>query len=221
MPLTKNTIELLYLRLAGRGGSWLLGLALIVVWSIDHMLARVLLRNNLINPGMLRVDQLFESTSRYVFLTLTLLLLFALIRKKSRLVITLAGFYLSFAVLQLIVVVFSMVLTAHISTGVGLAELWDIAGVYAMSVLIFMLVYVFIDVSTPGGAFVWPSRQGEEPPEPHLLDYLFISLNVNSTYGPTSEAVMSRRCKLVMALQTLLSILMLTVLIARAVGATS
>jgi hypothetical protein len=47
---------------------------------------------------------------------------------------------------------------------------------------------------------------------------LFISLNVNSTYGPTSEALISRPAKLVMALQVLLPILILTVLIARAVS---
>ncbi len=44
---------------------------------------------------------------------------------------------------------------------------------------------------------------------------------MNSTYGPTSEALISRAAKLVMALQVLLAILMLTVLIARAVSATS
>jgi hypothetical protein len=44
---------------------------------------------------------------------------------------------------------------------------------------------------------------------------------VNSTYGPTSEALISRKAKLVMALQTLLAIVMLTVLIARSVGSTS
>ena len=99
--------------------------------------------------------------------------------------------------------------------------MWDVAAVYMESVLVFMFVYIFLDVSTPGGAFVWPSREGEEPPEPHIIDYLFISMNVNSTYGPTSEAVMSRRAKLVMALQVLLAILMLTVLIARSVSSTS
>jgi hypothetical protein len=50
----------------------------------------------------------------------------------------------------------------------------------------------------------------------HLIDYLFISLNVNSTYGPTSEDLVSRPAKVVMALQVLLAILILTVLIARA-----
>jgi hypothetical protein len=84
-----------------------------------------------------------------------------------------------------------------------------------------MFIYVFLDVSTPGGAFVWPSRDGEAPPVPHLVDYLFISLNVNSTYGPTSEALVSRPAKLVMALQVLLAILILTVLISRAVSSTS
>lgn len=54
---------------------------------------------------------------------------------------------------------------------------------------------------------------------PHLIDYLFLSLNVNSTYGPTSEAVIARPAKLFMALQVILAILMLTVLIARAVSA--
>jgi hypothetical protein len=106
----------------------------------------------------------------------------------------------------------------HVS---GLAGLWDVAAVYMESVLVFMFVYIFLDVSTPGGAFVWPSRAGEDPPEPHIIDYLYISLNVNSTYGPTSEAVMSRRAKMVMSLQVLLAIVMLTVLISRTVSASS
>jgi hypothetical protein len=117
--------------------------------------------------------------------------------------------------------VLSMVASAGQHQGGGLGGLWDVAAVYMESVLVFMFVYIFLDVSTPGGAFVWPSREGEDPPEPHIIDYLFISLNVNSTYGPTSEAVMSRSAKLVMSLQVLLAILMLTVLIARAVSSTS
>lgn len=80
---------------------------------------------------------------------------------------------------------------------------------------------MFLDVSTPGGAFIWPSRDGESPQLPHIIDYLFIALNVNSTYSPTSETVVSRSAKLVMALQVLLAILILTVLIARAVSSTS
>ena len=111
--------------------------------------------------------------------------------------------------------------TANAHQGGGLRTLWDVGLVYLMSVLVFTFVYIFIDVSTPGGAFVWPAREGEKPPTPNFLDYLFISLNVNSTYGPTSEAIMSRVGKLVMAFQVLLAVSMLTVLIARAVASTS
>jgi hypothetical protein len=120
---------------------------------------------------------------------------------------------------QVVANVVSMVATASALEGGGLAGLWDVAGVYMQSVIVFMFIYIFLDVSTPGGAFVWPSRDGEPPPTPHVIDYLFISLNVNSTYGPTSETVMSRPAKLFMSLQVILAIMMLTVLIARAVSA--
>jgi hypothetical protein len=114
-----------------------------------------------------------------------------------------------------------MLNTAHVQQGTGLSSLWDVGAVYAMSVTVFMFVYLLLDLATPGGAFVWPAREAQAAPTPNLFDYLFISLNVNSTYGPTSEAVMSRVTKLVMSLQVLLAILMLTVLISRAVAATS
>ncbi len=84
--------------------------------------------------------------------------------------------------------------------------------------LVFMFIDIFLAVRTPGGGLVWPSRN-EQPP-PHIVDYLFISLQVNSPDGPTSEALISRKANLVMALQVLLVIVMLTVLIARAVSST-
>jgi hypothetical protein len=127
--------------------------------------------------------------------------------------------YLVISMAQVIANVLSMVGTAKAVKGGGLAGLWDVGAVYMESVIVFMFIYIFIDVVTPGGAFVWPSREGEDAPVPHLIDYLFISLNVNSTYGPTSEVLISRPAKMFMSLQVLLAILMLTVLIARAVSA--
>ena len=100
-------------------------------------------------------------------------------------------------------------------------SLWDVGVMYLFSVTVFTFVYVLMDLITPKGAFVWPARDDEPAPTPNLFDYMFISLNVNSTYGPTSEAVMSRPTKMLMSLQVILAILMLTVLIARAVSATS
>ncbi|MEB3330989.1 MAG: hypothetical protein VKI83_00640 [Synechococcaceae cyanobacterium] len=127
--------------------------------------------------------------------------------------------YLVLAMVQVVANVVGMVSTGSKLKGGGLESLWDVGAVYMESVVVFMFIYIFLDVATPGGAFVWPSRDGEPPPIPHLIDYLFISLNVNSTFGPTSEALMSRPAKVFMALQVLLAILMLTVLIARAASA--
>ena len=45
--------------------------------------------------------------------------------------------------------------------------------------------------------------------------------NTNATYGPTTEAVMSRRVKVIMSIQVVMALLMLTVLIARSVAATT
>jgi hypothetical protein len=211
----------LRLKLVSRSGRWLCLAALVAIWLVDNSLSNVLLRSDIIGDRIQHLDRLFEAVSGYLFLLVTSVMAYAIFRPLPRLVIPMAVVYSGFAVAQLVANVLSMVLTAHVKSGIGLTELWDVAAVYAMSVVVFMLVYLLFDIATPHGAFVWPAREGQPPPEPHLIDYLFISLNVNSTYGPTSEAVMSRGCKLVMALQTLLSVLMLTVLIARAVGATS
>ena len=158
---------------------------------------------------------------KYMFVVVTVGLIVSLYRGGRRNLFRWGLVYLAFSVLQVVDNIGCMIFTANHHQGGGLTGLWDVAAVYMESVLVFMFIYVFLDVSTPGGVFVWPSRDGETPPVPHIIDYLFISLNVNSTYGPTSEPLISRPAKLVMALQVLLAILILTVLISRAVSSTS
>jgi hypothetical protein len=206
--------------LSGRGRLLVLG-ATTSVWLIDLLLANHLERDQLIQPPWRDPIITIEHMGTLLFVVITAGLVLSLFRGGYRRLFRWSLAYLAFSVLQVIANVLGMVFTAHHAQGTGLSSLWDVMAVYMQSVLVFMFIYVFLDVSTPGGAFVWPSRDGEVPPTPHLIDYLFISLNVNSTYGPTSEALISRPTKLVMALQVLLAILMLTVLIARAVSATS
>jgi len=191
------------------------------VWVMDLMLVHHLKNRDVITPNLGTVVHNIDVIGTIAFIAVTLGLTISLYRGQKRELFRWALAYLLFSMVQVITNVLSMVASAGSQRGGGLGGLWDVAAVYMESVLVFMFVYIFLDVSTPGGAFVWPSREGEDPPEPHIVDYLFISLNVNSTYGPTSEAVMSRRAKLVMALQVLLAILMLTVLIARSVSSTS
>jgi hypothetical protein len=190
-------------------------------WVMDLSLVHHLRSREVITPNVGAVVHTIDVIGTIAFIAVTLGLTISLFRGHTRELFRWALAYLLFSMAQVITNVLSMVASAGSQRGGGLGGLWDVAAVYMESVLVFMFVYIFLDVSTPGGAFVWPSREGEEPPEPHIIDYLFISMNVNSTYGPTSEAVMSRRAKLVMALQVLLAILMLTVLIARSVSSTS
>ena len=194
-------------------------LATSLVWMMDTALVRRLEHHHMVANTFSPLLNSMEQVSTVLFLLVSLGLAVALYRSKNRALFLWGLIYLVFSLLQVVANVLSMVATASSVRGGGLTTLWDVAAVYMESVIVFMFIYIFLDLTTPGGAFVWPSRDGEPAPTPHIIDYLFISLNVNSTYGPTSEAVISRPAKLFMALQVLLAILMFTVLIARSVSA--
>ena len=193
----------------------------LTIWIMDTLLTRRLEMSGAVTGTTADIVRTFEAVSTVLFVITSIALIVTLLKPYPRALFPVAAIYLTFSVVQVVANVISMLSSAHTSDGIGLGSLWDVAAVYAMSVSVFMFVYVLLDLATPGGAFVWPARDGQDAPTPNLFDYLFISLNVNSTYGPTSEAVMSRPTKLIMAMQVLLAILMLTVLISRAVAATS
>jgi hypothetical protein len=208
-------------RLTHGRGRYTVIAATLTIWVMDTLLSRRLEASGAVTGSTADVVSGAEHASTVLFVATSIALIVALLKPYPRALLPVAAIYLSFSVVQVIANVVSLLGTAHVHTESGLLTLWDVAAVYTMSVTVFMFVYVTFDLSTPGGAFVWPARDGEDAPTPNLFDYLFISLNVNSTYGPTSEAVMSRPAKLVMALQVLLAIMMLTVLISRTVSAGS
>jgi len=204
---------------SGKGRFGLVG-ALVLIWLLHTLLTRHLVHGGYIATQLQLLDRL-ELFGTFLCVITSCIMIYAIFSDRLYAFSKFIAVYLAYAVFQVVLNVVSMLGTATEHVGGGLASLWDVGLVYLMSVLVFTFVYIFIDVSTPGGAFVWPAREGEKPPTPNFLDYLFISLNVNSTYGPTSEAIMSRVGKLVMAFQVLLAVSMLTVLIARAVASTS
>lgn len=218
--INQGPADLLRARLTTGRGRLAVIAATTGVWVMDLLLVHHLENRRQITPALDSLVHRIDLIGTIAFVVVTLCLTISLFRGRTRQLFRWALVYLLFSMLQVITNVLSMVASAGSHQGGGLGGLWDVAAVYVETVLVFMFVYVFLDVSTPGGAFVWPSRDGEDPPEPHIIDYLFISMNVNSTYGPTSEAVMSRPAKLVMSLQVLLAIVMLTVLIARTVSST-
>ena len=127
--------------------------------------------------------------------------------------------YLLVATVQLMAAVGALVVTARVRDDEYLWGLFDVGAAYVGIAAVFTGWYWLLDGVVPGGAFVFPGRNGEELSRPTLIDYAFISFNTNATFGPTSETVVSRRVKLVMMFQTSLSLLVLLVLVARLVGA--
>ena len=207
--------------LASWGGKLFLVGAIVVVWLVDFALSHRLVDSGAVQGWGESVMRTFEDVSTVLFIAISLALIVAVFRDWRPLWVPLVTVYLAFSVLQVMVNVAGLIGAAHLQDDTALSGLWDVAAVYVMSVVVFMFVYATMDITMPRGAFVWPAREGEDPPTPNLVDYLFISLNTNATYGPTSEAVMSRRVKLIMALQVIMAVLMLTVLIARAVAVTT
>ena len=214
--VTHRPAERLREQLLGGHGRYVIMAGAAFIWLMDALLQRRLASIGLNDGGIGQTSVWLDEMATYVFVLTAIPLLYALLRPLPQFVFRLAAVYLGVAALQVVANVLGMVASAHLFVGHGLSGLWDIAAVYAMSVTVFTFIYGLMDVSTPGGAFVWPARLGEAAPTPNLFDYLFISLNTNSTYGPTTEVVMSRAVKMLMSLQVLLAIVMLTVLIARA-----
>jgi uncharacterized membrane protein len=53
---------------------------------------------------------------------------------------------------------------------------------------------------------------------PGFLDYLFLAFNTSTAFSPTDTAFLSRRVKVLMMVQALLSLLILAVLVSRAIN---
>ena len=126
--------------------------------------------------------------------------------------------YLTVATLQIVGNISGLMDRAHVRQDNYLWGVWDVGACYLMIVAIFSGWYWVADKLTPGGAFDFPRREGRPAETPRLVDYVFIAFNVSSTFGPTSEAVMSRKVKVLMMVQTSFSLVILLVLVARVVG---
>lgn len=54
---------------------------------------------------------------------------------------------------------------------------------------------------------------------PGFVDYFFLAFNTSTAFSPTDTAFLSRRAKVLMMVQALLSLVMLAVLVGRAINA--
>lgn len=111
------------------------------------------------------------------------------------------------------------------------------AALWVSNILVFASWYWRLDgggpherARTPGhtdGAFLFPQMTmdpaakkaaGEHDWEPNFIDYLFLAFNTSTAFSPTDVPVLSRWAKILMMIQSLISLLVIALLAGRAVN---
>jgi hypothetical protein len=201
----------------GKSEHWRLAAMMVAVQLLDVAVANKLCSSGELNAAGVAVVQTFHYGSNFLLLFLLVLIVLAVLRPLAPLILPGLVAYLGFALLHLVVNVGALLFSATAKAS-GLASLWDVGAIGAMSVLTFAACYWILDRATPGGAFLIPGRDGRMP-DPKLFDYVYLSFDTSTTFGPTLEVPVCRRAKALMMLQVGLSIVILTVLLSRAVNA--
>jgi len=114
------------------------------------------------------------------------------------------------------------------------ALLQSAAGLWLTNMLVFALWYWRLDAGGPHmrenakgpieSAFLFPQMtrpQRDEdvvPWTPHFADYLFLAFNTSTAFSPTDTSVLSRKAKLAMMAQSLISLMIIALLAARAIN---
>ena len=115
--------------------------------------------------------------------------------------------------------------------------LFSAASLWVSNILVFALWYWRLDAGGPNqrdarashneGAFLFPQmtmseealrQSGQQHWSPNFIDYLFLAFNTSTAFSPTDVPVLARWAKVLMMLQSLLSLLIIALLAARAVN---
>src|SRR5271155_3731664 len=106
------------------------------------------------------------------------------------------------------------------------------SALWATNILVFALWYWELDAGGPlmrdqphalcDSSFLFPQMLSKDEKDstwkPNFEDYLFLAFNTSTAFSPTDTAVLSRGAKVGTMLQSLISLLIIALLAARAVG---
>ncbi len=145
----------------------------------------------------------------------------------------LAGVVTAFMVWSLTLLV--LALPSHRESPVDLLR--SSVSLWITNVLVFALWYWRLDAGGPHardrrcshdeGSFLFPqmamdpeAKEGSEQESwsPHFVDYLFLAFNTSTAFSPTDTAVLSRWAKLLMMIQSSISLAVIALLAARGVN---
>lgn len=162
-----------------------------------------------------------------LFVAVLVLIVIALVRQRfvasreshSRFTLAVLATYLVSASLN---VLFNMITLVVVPSLRNTSQNWlilDLGLLFASNMLAFSLWYQLADAYLKGGAFDFPPNAAHPDDPPRWVDYLFLSFNTQSTFGPTIEGIRTRPVKVMMMLQTSFSLIVLVVLVARIITA--
>lgn len=139
----------------------------------------------------------------------------------SRTTLIILVVYLVMASLNVVVNMITLVVVQKLADASQNSLILDLGLLFASNMLVFSLWYQLADAYLKGGAFDFPPDMAHPDDAPRWIDYLFLSFNTQTTFGPTVEAIRTRPVKILMMLQTSLSLIVLVVLVARIIVAPS
>ncbi len=96
----------------------------------------------------------------------------------------------------------------------------DIGLVYVMVVLVFSLWYQLADGHLRGGGLDFRRNAAHPDEPPNWFDYLVLSFNTCSTFGSTMESARTRPVKALMMLESMISMVIIVLAVARVIQAT-
>ena len=140
---------------------------------------------------------------------------------RSGATLVILAIYLFVASINVIINMATLVVVQRLSGVSQNGLIIDLGLLFASNMLIFSLWYQLADAYLKDGAFDFPPNAAHPNDPPRWIDYLFLSFNTQTTFGPTVEGIRTRPVKVMMMLQTLLSLVVLVVLVARIISAPS
>lgn len=178
---------------------------------------------------------------RWLFLSIVVILLiptYITHAKKYYRMNRILGFIISGVVTLGMVISVGLLIDALPDKAESASQLLISAGVlWVTNILVFALWYWRLDaggphrrekrIGHPDGSFLFPQMTmpsdakadaDEEEWAPNFLDYLFIAFNTSTAFSPTDVPVLDRWAKVLMMLQSIISLTVIALLAARAVN---
>jgi hypothetical protein len=148
-------------------------------------------------------------------------------RIERKLIIFLAVVYVANTIVALADMI--GVITLHPSQGNAFSLLSSSVAIWVANVLTFSMLYWQIDRGGPYARarkvslkpdWLFPQAATPEdvPPEPLFLDYLFLGYNTATAFSPADVLPLTHRAKMLMMLESTISLLTLVIVVSRAIN---